>query len=82
MVVVLNSVLQLKNLIKCSTGENRDAWTLWEVIYWMKTVNLGETLENMGSNMELCTFSERKSHAPVKKVRIGTVTSCTGHYNS
>ena len=53
MVVVLNSVLQLKNLIKCSTGENRDAWTLWEVIYWMKTVNLGEILENMGYNERL-----------------------------
>ncbi|RLB08964.1 MAG: hypothetical protein DRG27_05005 [Deltaproteobacteria bacterium] len=55
MVVVLNSVLQLKNLIKCSTGKNRDAWTLWEVIYWMKTVNLGEILENMGSKCDILT---------------------------
>jgi len=46
--VVLNSVLQLKNLRKCSTGGNQDAWTLWEVIYGMKTVNFGEILENMG----------------------------------
>jgi len=48
--MVLNSVLQLKNLRKCSTGGNRDAWTLWEIIYGMKTVNLGEILENMGYN--------------------------------
>ena len=46
--MVLNSVLQLKNLRKCSTGGNQDAWTLWEVIYGMKTVNLGAILEKMG----------------------------------
>lgn len=46
--MVSYSVLQLKNLRKCSTGENRDAWTLWAVIYGMKTVNLGGILESMG----------------------------------
>ena len=50
--MVLNSVLQLKNLRKCSTGGNQDAWTLWEVICGMKTVNLGEILENMGFNIK------------------------------
>ena len=38
----------VRNMRKCSTGGNRDAWTLWEVIHGMKTVHLGEILENMG----------------------------------
>jgi len=46
--MVLNSVLQFKNLRKYTTGGNRETWTLWEVIYGWKQWIWVMILENMG----------------------------------
>jgi len=50
MFTVWNSVLHLEKLRKYYFGENREEWTLEKDYLWMKTVNSGVILENMGYN--------------------------------